>query len=121
MKNSTISMLVFAIYMSGMSLCLILYPELFLWLGFADITGPFVPTLGYVVGALAFFYFMAIRAELTQFYQWTVYARAPLIGFFSLLVYLKIAPPIMLLIGFWDTGCAFWTAYSLRRERETAS
>jgi hypothetical protein len=117
MKNSSLSMLVFAVYMATLSLLLIFYPKAFLLLGFEDISGPWVRTLGYVVGALAFFYFMAIRAEARDFYQWTVYARMPLLPFFAALVALDIAPPIMLLIGAWDTGCAVWTGVALRTEK----
>lgn len=33
---------------------------------------------GYVVLALAFFYFMAVREQDRNFYRWSVYARLPL-------------------------------------------
>jgi len=118
MRNSRLSMQVFAIYLASLSLLLIVYPEAFLLLGFGDVSGPFVPTLGYVLGALAFFYFSAIRENARHFYRWTVYARLPLLPFFVLLVILKTAPPIMLLIGAWDTLCAIWTGYALRHEGE---
>ncbi len=117
MKNSTLSMKIFAAYLALLSLLLLFWPSPFLYLGFENISNPWVPTLGYVVGALAFFYFMAIREQNKRFYAWTVRARMPLIFFFMVLVVQGKAPPIMLLIGAFDTGCAIWTGYALKLER----
>ena len=116
MKSSALSMCVFASYMAVLSIILIFYPKAFLLLGFEDVSGPFVPTLGYVIGALSFFYFMAIREQAKNFYRWTVIARMPLFPFFVLLVVIDIAPPIMILIGAWDSGCALWTRYALKHD-----
>ena len=117
LKDSNLSMKVFAGYLSTLSFLLLFWPSLFLHLGFENVSNPWVPTLGYVVGALAFFYFMAIRENAKNFYAWTVQARLPLILFFIVLVVLDMAPPIMLLIGVFDTGCAIWTGYALKHER----
>jgi len=116
-KDSTLSMKVFAGYLATLSFLLLFWPSLFLTLGFENISGPWVPTLGYIVGALAFFYFMAIRENAKNFYAWTAIARLPLLLFFIVLVALGMAPPIMLLIGVIDTGCAIWTALALKNER----
>lgn len=116
MKNSRLSMQVFVVCLATLSLLLLAWPALFLKLGFENIATPWVPTLGYVVGALAFFYFMAIRENAKNFYAWTVKARMPLALFFIVLVSLHQAPPIMLLIGAFDTACAVWTGYALRYE-----
>ena len=110
-------MKVFAVYLATLSLLLLFWPSFFLKLGFENVSNPWVPTLGYVVGALAFFYFMAIRENAKNFYAWTVMARLPLILFFIALVALGIAPPIMLLIGVFDTGCAIWTGLALKHEQ----
>jgi hypothetical protein len=118
-KNSSTSMLVFALYLAALGLLLIFYPKAFLLLGFEDVSGPWVRILGYVVGVLAFYFFMAIREETTRFYWWTVYARLPLIFFYAALVVPGIAPPSMLLIGAWETGCAIWTGLALRNEKAT--
>ena len=116
MKNSTLSMKVFATYLAILSFLLLFWPSLFLKLGFENVSNPWVPTLGYVVGALSYFYFMAIRENAKNFYVWTVRARLPLILFFIVLVALAKAPPIMLLIGAFDTGCAIWTGRALKHE-----
>ena len=109
-------MKVFAGYLATLSFLLLFWPSLFLKLGFANVSNPWVPTLGYVIGALAFFYFMAIRENAKNFYAWTARARLPLLLFFIVLVALGKAPPIMLLIGAFDTGCAIWTGFALKHE-----
>jgi len=111
-----LSMKVFAGYLATLSALLLFWPSLFLKLGFENIANPWVPTLGYVVGALAFFYFMAIRENAKNFYAWTARARLPLVLFFVVLVALGKAPLIMLLIGAFDTGCALWTGHALKHE-----
>ncbi len=117
MKDSTLSMKVFAVYLSILSASLLFWPSVFLLLGFENISAPWVPTLGYIVGALAFFYFMSVRENARNFYAWTTYARFPLILFFAALVVSGKAPPIMLLVGLIDTGCAIWTSIALQHER----
>ena len=121
MKDSTLSMKVFACYLAILSFILLFWPSLFLRLGFENISSPWVPTLGYIVGALAFFYFMAVRERSKNFYAWTAIARLPLLLFFTILVAFDMAPSIVLLIGFIDTGCAIWTALALKNERTAPS
>lgn len=116
MRDSSLSMLVFAGYLGVLGAFCTLYSRPFLWFGFHNVSGPWVRTLGYILLALAFFYFSAVREQATNFFRWTVYARLPLLPFFVVLVISHIAPPIMLLIGLWDTACAFWTRSALRYE-----
>lgn len=116
MKDSTLSKKVFAGYLVTLSFFLLFWPSLFLHFGFENVSNPWVPTLGYVVGALAFFYFKAVREKAKNFYAWTVQARLPLFLFFIVLVSLGRVPPIMLLIGAFDTTCAIWTGYALKHE-----
>lgn len=116
MKNSSLSMLVFAVYLTILGLLCMFFPGVGLYLGFDDVSGPWIRILGYVVLALAFFYFMAVRDQARNFYRWSVYARLPLALYFGILVVSNIAPPILLLIGIWDTCCALWTAVTLKNE-----
>jgi hypothetical protein len=110
-------MQVFAGYLATLSALLLFWPSFFLKLGFDNVSNPWVPTLGYVVGALAFYYAMAIRENAKNFYAWSVSARLPLALFTIVLVALGKAPPIVLLIGAFDTGCAIWTGLALKYER----
>jgi hypothetical protein len=116
LKNSTLSMKVFAGYLAALSALLLFRPSLLLTLGFENIASPWVPTLGYIVGALAFFYFTAVRENAKNFYAWSVRARLPLVLFFGILFFLGKAPLIMLIIGVFDTSCALWTGFALRHE-----
>lgn len=116
MKNSSLSMLVFAGYTAILSALLLFYPSVFQLLGFEQTNSAWVRILGYIVGALSFYYVMAVREGVTNFYRWSVYARIPLFPFFGLLAVLGLVPPVMVLIGMWDTGLAIWTGVALRRE-----
>jgi len=116
MKSGSVSMLVFSIYAGILSLLLIFYPPFFRLLGFEQVNTPWVKILGYIVGALPFYYFMAFRKEETNFYRWLVYARMPIFPFFVILVALGLAPPVMVIIGAWDTSLAVWTGFALRKE-----
>ena len=108
----------FAVYLSVLSFILLFWPSFLLKLGFENVSNPWVPTLGYIVGALAFYFFMAAREQAKNLYAWTAAARLPLFLFFAVLVVRGMAPPVMLLIGAIDTGCAAWTAIALRNERQ---
>jgi len=59
---------------------------------------------------------IAARAELTPFYGWTVYIRASVIVFFAAMVWMQLAPPMLLLFGLVDLQAAGWTATSLRAD-----
>lgn len=67
MRSSTISMAAFACYLTLLSLALLFWAALLLHLGYASVPTPWVPLLGSVVGVLAFFCAMAVRARATQF------------------------------------------------------
>jgi hypothetical protein len=110
-------MLVFSVYTGILSAFLLFYPSIFLFLGFDEVNSAWVRILGYIVGALSFYYFMAVREDAKNFYRWSVYARLPLFPFFVFLVAVGLAPPVMAFIGAWDTGLAIWTGIALRRER----
>ena len=60
---------------------------------------------------------MAVREGLIVFFRWTVYARFPLFFLFLVFVILDMAPPILLLFGAFDVGCAIWTEIALKREK----
>jgi hypothetical protein len=109
-------MKVFAIYLAVLSAQLLFWPSSLLRLGFTNVSTPWVSTLGYVVGVLSTFYFMAIREKAKNFYAWTVVTRFPMIFFFAVLVARGDAPPVVLLIGAFETAAAVWTKTALRHE-----
>jgi hypothetical protein len=117
MKHSTLSMLVFCLYMAGLAVALVAIPGPFLGLfGFSPPDGLWVRMFGLTLGILAFFYARAIRAGDLRFYSWTAQARLILLPAFTLFVVVGLAPPVLLLFGFFDTGCAIWTGLALRSE-----
>jgi uncharacterized membrane protein len=117
MKQSTLSMVVFAIYMALLCVLFILLPTTFAALfNLAPPDGLWIRILGMVMGILAFYYIMAVRAGDKSFYRWTFYGRLVVLPTFIAFVVLGTAPPIVLLFGAWDTGCGIWTGIALRRE-----
>ncbi|MBW6469085.1 MAG: hypothetical protein K0B85_08020 [Coriobacteriia bacterium] len=117
MKQSTLSMLVFAIYMALLSIAFVLAPAPFVtFLGFATPDPLWIRIFGVVLGILAFYYAMAIREQAFRFYYWTSLGRLALLPAYVLFVLVGIAPWIALVIGAFESGCAIWTGIALRRE-----
>lgn len=111
-------MLVFAIYMVILSVALIFFPYRFTALfNMAPPDGLWIRLLGVILGILAFYYVMAVREENETFYRWTSLGRLVILPAVVVLVALGIAPPILLLLATWDTGCGIWTGLALRREQ----
>ena len=118
MKRSSVSMSIFAIYLAFLAIGFLFFPNpIITFFGFKPVTAVWIRILGYILGALAFFYFMAIREEAKNFYRWTFYARLPIFIVFLLFVILDLAPPILLVFGVIDSGMGFWTGLALRKER----
>jgi len=77
-----------------------------------------IRVVGMLLVLLAFYYIQAARRELTDFFQWTVYARASVILFLIAFVVLDLARPILILFGAVDLLAALWTEATLRSSRE---
>ncbi len=114
--DSTLSMRVFGAYLALLSASLLFWPALYLRLGFAELSQPWMALCGYLVGIVALFHLLAVRARERHFYRWTVMARLPLLPFAVLLVALQLAPPVLILLGVVDLLGALWTGLALRRE-----
>jgi hypothetical protein len=118
MKHSSVSMLLFAVYMTCLAIAFVFFPNpVITLLGFAPVTDVWIRVFGVVLGIMAFYYCMAVREEATNFYRWTVYGRLALLPVFGAFVGLGLGPPVMLGFGAFDSGCAMWTWLTLRRER----
>jgi len=117
-RQSSLSMLVFAVYMGILCVALLLIPAPFvMFFGFERPDPLWIRILGIILGILTFYYAMAIREEAFQFYRWTSIARLVLLPSFLVFVLFDIAPPILIVFGTFETGCAVWTGLALRRER----
>lgn len=119
MKNqSDLSLIVFAIYLAGLGIAFLIFPNPVITLfGFEPTTEPWIRIMGYILVALAYYYIQAVRTGTNAFYQWTVHARLPILPIFAGLVLTGIAPPVLLVFGTFDTGCALWTAWALRLDK----
>ena len=119
MKMSSISMVVFALYLFCLGLIFVLIPNPVIALfGFPPTNEVWIRILGYVLAALGFYFFMAVRENSESFYRWSVYARLPILPTFAAFVFSGIGPPIILLFGTFDTLCAIWTWRALKKEQE---
>ncbi len=118
MKMSSISMAVFAVYLSCLGIAFVFAPNpVIAFFGFPPATDVWIRILGYVLAALAFYCFMAVRENTQNFYRWSVYARLPILPAFTAFVVAGVGPPIILLFGAFDSGCALWTWRALKNER----
>jgi len=119
MKMSSISMIVFAGYLFCLGLIFIIIPNpVITFFGLLPTTDVWIRILGYILAALAFYYVMAVRENAENFYRWTIYARLPILPTFAAFVLAGIGPPIILLFGTFDSGCAAWTWYALKKEQQ---
>jgi hypothetical protein len=119
MKMSSISMAVFAAYLFCLGLTFVFIPNpVIAFFGFPPTTEVWIRILGYILAALGFYYFMAVRENSESFFLWSVYARLPILPTFAAFVFAGVAPPVILLFGTFDSGCAVWTWYALKKERQ---
>jgi len=119
MSNSAKSVFVFAVYLILLGIILLLMPNVLLKLfSFPETTEVWIRVAGMLVLLIAFYYLQAARRELTEFFQWTVYARASVILFFIAFVVLMDIPPALILFGAVDLLGAVWTEATLRASRK---
>jgi hypothetical protein len=119
MTKAARSIFLFAVYLLGLGIWLLLAPNSMLRLfGMPEAQDVWIRVVGMLVVILSFYYASAARAELAAFFQWTVYARASVILFFAAFVLLGLARPILLLFGLVDLAAAGWTQVALNSDRE---
>lgn len=120
MNKSTLSIVIFGVYMSILGLLFITIPNQVMTLfGLEPVTDIWIRIVGLLLVILGFYYFMAIKEKAYNFYKWTVYGRFPIFFVFLGFVLLDLAPPILILFGAFDTGCAIWTGIMLKKESKT--
>ena len=118
MNKTSISLLVFGIYLVGMGAGLIFMPNTVLgMLNLPPTNEIWIHVLGVVTLVLAFYYIQAARANLRLFAAWTVPARIAVFLFFIGFVLVGWAGPIMIALGSVDLLGALWTGWALRAEK----
>ncbi len=119
MKQSSISMLVMAIYTAMVGLVSLFVPNPPA-LGFPPTDTIWVRIAGYLLCALSFYYLMAVREQNYAFYRWSVYGRFPILFVWTALWLLGFGPVILVPLGAIDTCAATWTWLALRSEQAQA-
>ena len=119
MKKTSLSVLVFGVYLLVLGALYMVAPNIPLEiLGFATTTEPWIRVMAACVVILGYYYVRAARSDWVPFYRWTIHARL----FFALstvvFVVLELAQPRLLLFGLLDLLGAGWTGIALRDSRE---
>jgi len=118
MTKAARSVFLFAVYLFGLGVWLLLAPNSMLRLfGMPDVQDVWIRVVGMLVVLLGFYYSSAAKAGLIDFFQWTVYARASVIVFFAAFFLAGLAPSSLLLFGVVDLAAAGWTHVSLTADR----
>ncbi|MCA9997889.1 MAG: hypothetical protein KDE56_19150 [Anaerolineales bacterium] len=115
MSKTAYTVRIWSFYLIGLSLTLLLVPNLLLSLFAIPATSEvWIRIVGMLLLILAYYCYEASRLEVTQFFRWSVNARATVIFFFTAFVLLKLAPPQLILFGAVDLVGALWTRAALR-------
>jgi len=120
MSYSAKTLVAFGAYLLGLAAILIFVPnQLLKFFGLAFTEEVWIRIVGVLTGILGYYYIQAARAGLTQFFIFTVQARAAVIFFFSMFVLRGLASPTLILFGLVDFAAAMWTYYALQSEQIT--
>ncbi len=117
MSKSALSIRVFAYYLFGLGILLMLVPNQFLSLfQIPETREVWIRVVGMLVFILGYYYFMASGKEMYNFYRWTVHGRLAVLCFLLAFVAFGFAPEVLILFGLVDASAALWTVYSLRND-----
>jgi hypothetical protein len=117
MSGSARSLFIFGIYSIWLGSTLMVVPNLLLGVfGIAPTTEPWIRVAGMLLFALGIYYVLVGRKGMTDFIRWSIYTRSSVILFFTVFVLLRLAPPVLILLGAVDLSAAIWTAFELRSE-----
>ena len=114
MSKAACSLLVFGIYLVALGLVLLIVPNTLITLfGLPETHDVWIRIVGMLLVLLAYYDIQAARRELTDFFRWSVIARAMVIVFFAGFVIANLVKPILLLFGSVDLAAAVWTYLAL--------
>jgi hypothetical protein len=117
MSRSAFSLAVFAGYLFGLGMVLVLEPNLLLTtFGFPPTSEVWIRVLGCVVVNLSVYYRYAAKSGSRPLVLATVYTRTFILFAFTAFVVLGLAEPMLVLFGAVDAAGAVWTYLSLRRD-----
>lgn len=118
MNKSSISLLVFGVYLIFVGVGFVFMPNIVLGnLKLPPTNEVWIRVLGVVILTLAFYYIQSARANLRSFAEWTIPTRVAIFLFFTGFVLAGWVGPIMIVVGSVDLLCALWTGWALRAEK----
>jgi hypothetical protein len=116
-SKSAKSLLVFGLYLAVLGVILVASPNFLLALFLIPATQEvWIRVVGVVVLILSFYDIQAARGNVVPFFKWSVYARTPVVLFFTAFVLLRLVQPPLILFGLIDLAGATWTWFALRSE-----
>lgn len=118
MSHVARSVFVFGLYMLVLGVTLVAVPNLLLVaFGLPPTREVWIRVVGILVLCLALYYIESGRSGLTEFFAWTVLARAFVFVSFLAFAVLRLVQPVLVLFGTVDLAGAIWTAVALGRSR----
>ncbi len=122
MSKAARSLFVFGVYLIALGLFLLITPNTLITLfGLPETHDVWIRVVGMLVVLLAYYNIQTARKELTDFFRWSVVARATVIVFFVGFVLADLVKPILLLFGGVDLAAAVWTHFALRSEAKASA
>ena len=119
MRTSSKTLLWFGFYLIGMGTGFVIAPNLVLApFGLPATSEVWIRVVGVLALLLAYYYIQVARHDIQVFVQWSVYARASVIVFFSAFVLAGLVSPILIGFGMVDLVAALATALALRAEKQ---
>jgi len=114
MNSTTLSILVFGIYLIFVGVGFLIMPNTVLPLfKFPKTDEPWIRVMAILVLIIAFFYLVAVHYNLTIIFWATVYGRFFVFLSFLVLVLIKKAKPMLIMFGVVDALGAVWTLLTL--------
>lgn len=118
MSPAARSIVCFGVYIILTGLCLLLAPNVLLSMfGLDATTEVWIRVLGSVVAVLGCYYVVMGRAEVTAFFEATVWGRGWIFVSFLGLVLVGMSKPPLVLFGVVDLLGALWTWRAMKKPR----
>ena len=122
MSPAAISILVYAIYLLGQGIALLLIPNVVLpFVGLPEASDVWVRVVGMTVVFFAIYYFVAARYELRPFFVISVFTRLSVPVVFATFAAAQLSSWNLLLLTPADLLFAAWTWLALRRSPRSSA
>ena len=117
MSKSAVSVFAAGLFLIFTGIGFFIVPNLVLpMFGLPETNEVWIRIMGMLVLFLGYYYFVAARKELKEFFKITISVRLIAFLCFLVLVLTKIAYPILIIFGIIDLAGAIWTIVALRKE-----